>query len=52
MGVTRWAVLEARAREDARVKAIARVVGDDRFPPLLDGDLRTLPAWRRYRDLW
>jgi hypothetical protein len=48
VGVTRWAVLDARAREDARVKSIARVVGDLRFAPLFEGDLRALPGWRRY----
>lgn len=50
VGVSRSAVLGSPAREDARVRAVARVIGDPRLAPLYDGDLRPLPAWRRYRD--
>lgn len=35
--------------QDRAVTVVARVVGDPRFAPLVDVDLRTLPAWRRYR---
>jgi hypothetical protein len=47
--VTRWAVLAQRPREDAAVRAVARVVGDPRFPSLGDEDLRSAPGWFRYR---
>jgi len=34
---------------DREVRLVDRVWRDPRFPGLIDGDLRSLPAWRRYR---
>lgn len=50
VGLTRWAVLKHRPREDERVRAVARAAGDPRFPPLWDVDLRESRGWLRYRD--
>jgi hypothetical protein len=51
VGVAREAVQVQPAKEDARVRAVARAVGDSRFPPLWDLDLRLQPSWARYREL-
>jgi hypothetical protein len=40
-----------RAVRDADVATVARVLGDPRFGPLRDGDLRDDPSWRAYRSL-
>lgn len=51
IGVHRATVHRTRASPERAVTLVARVVGDPRFPALLDHDLRRSPTWWRYRDL-
>ncbi len=48
-GVDRSTARRAAARRDRRVAVVERVIGDERFALLHDGDLRRDPAWRAYR---
>lgn len=48
-GVDPSTVRRAASRNDARVRLVARVVGDERFPLLHEADLRNTASWRRYR---
>ena len=48
-GVDRKTVRRAAARCDPRLAVVERVMGDERFALLRDGDLRRDPAWRSYR---
>ena len=48
-GVDRKTIRRAAARRDPRLAVVERVVGDERFALLRDGDLRRDPAWRAYR---
>jgi len=47
VSATRHTAIRAAAERDAATRAVAHAVGDDRFPPLYDVDLRRLPGWRR-----
>lgn len=48
-GVDRTTVGRAAALRDRRLAVVERVVGDERFALLRDGDLRRDAAWRAYR---
>jgi hypothetical protein len=47
VSATRYTAIRAAGVRDDAVRAVAHAVGDERFPPLYDVDLRRLPGWRR-----
>lgn len=48
LGCTRQLVYDAGELRDGRVEIVRRVIGDPRFRPTFDGDLRKLPDWRYF----